>query len=286
MATGALRRYYRLTKPGIVYGNVFHAIVGFLIAHQSGLTIWTAVGLIVGSACVIASACVANNLLDRDIDARMKRTQARSLVTREIDVPAAVLYALILLTIGVVVLLKMTNVLTLVLSLIAYVWYVWIYGWAKRTTWHSTLVGTVPGALPIVAGYTAVSGHVDLTAWLLFALLVAWQMPHFYAIALYRKKEYAAAKLPIASVVLSKQHVYWQMIIWTVVYLASIVGLVVCGALHWLPGGVLFAGAGYWFVTMTQGKATLSDTWARKVFKQSLLLTIVLMACAVLNLYP
>lgn len=275
--------YYRLTKPGIVYGNVFHAIVGLLLAYHAGITAWNSVGLILGIALIIASACVANNILDRTIDQKMQRTKQRALVTGSIEETQAILYALILLTIGVVVMLRMTNWLTLILSLIAYVWYVWIYGWAKRNTWWSTLIGTVPGAIPIMAGYTAIAGQIGITAWIAFALLVFWQMPHFYAIALYRQKEYAAAGLPVISVVLGRAKTYQQMVGYAVAYLISIAALIYAGSVHWTVGSVLFAAGAYWTATIIRGRATISDAWARIVFKQSLVLTIVLMVVALIN---
>lgn len=279
------RQYYRLTKPGIVYGNLFHAIVGVLLAYRFGLNWWNVVGLIIGITAVIASACVANNILDRAIDARMARTRKRSLVTRDISVSAAVLFALILLTVGAIVLARMTNLLTLVLTLIAYAWYVWIYGWAKRRTWLSTLIGAVPGALPVMAGYAAISGQLDITSWVLFGMLVAWQMPHFYAIAIYRKQEYQAAKLPVVSIVLSEDAVFRQTLGFGALYSLTVVVLVAIGAIHWLPGSVLVLWSLYWLKTIAEGAQTQSDRWARRVFRQSLLLTIVMMAVSVATLF-
>lgn len=278
------KRYYRLTKPGIVYGNLFHAVVGLLFAHWYGLSLWSTAGVVVGVASIVASACVANNLLDREIDKKMTRTKNRALVTGEIDSNSALLFLLILLTIAVVVLYRMTNPLTLALGLIAYVWYVWIYGWAKRTTWLATLVGTVPGALPAMAGYTAVVGHADMTAWLLFWLVIFWQMPHFYAVTLYRKKEYKAAGLPVASIVLSRKTIYWQMIGFAVLYTGSVVGLIACHSLHWIAGAALLSASLYWIVTIVRGKQAMSDAWAKLVFRQSLVLTIVLMFVAIVNI--
>ena len=275
--------YYRLTKPGIVYGNVFHAIVGVLLAYHTGVTAWNSVGLIVGIALIIASACVANNILDRSIDQKMKRTRQRALVVGDVETTQAILYALILLTIGVIVMIRMTNLLTLMLSLIAYVWYVWIYGWAKRHTWWSTLIGAVPGAIPIMAGYTAIVGQVDVVVWVAFMLLVFWQMPHFYAIALYRQKEYAAAGLPVISVALGRVATYRQMVVYAAAYVISIATLIYVGGMHWTVGSLLLAAGVYWTVTIVRGKATISDTWARTVFKQSLLLTIALMLVALIN---
>jgi protoheme IX farnesyltransferase len=271
------RTYYRLTKPGIVYGNVFHAAVGVLLAHASGLTLlWSGGGLILGITAVIASACVANNIMDRRIDSKMARTKKRAMVIGQIETPSAVLFALVLLTVGVTVLVRTTNFLTVILCLVAYIWYVWIYGWAKRTTWWSTVIGTVPGAIPIMAGYTAVTNHLDASAWLLFAMLVLWQLPHFYAIALYREKEYRAAKLPIISVSLGRHQTWRQMAVYGTLYVLSLVGLVIAQTFALIPGLIVLAAGAYWLVIIFRGRTQVSDTWARHVFRLSLLLTIVL----------
>ncbi len=271
-----IKDYYRLTKPGIVYGNLLHAIVGYGLAYDYGLSLWSATGLVVGMGAVIASSCVANNLLDRGIDAKMVRTQQRSLVTGRIQTPAATLFALILLAVGVAVLASTTNLMTLQLALIGYIWYVFLYGMAKRRTRHSTLIGSVPGAIPIMAGYTAASGTGDTVAWLLFLMLVTWQMPHFYAIALYRQKEYDAAGLPVASVVLGRKVVYQQMIVFAALYCCVIAVLIAMGGVHWIGGAVLLIGGLYWTQQIAIGRPAFTDAWARRTFRQSLLLTLAL----------
>lgn len=280
-----LSLYYRLTKPGIVYGNVFHAAVGLLIAHRFGLHVEPAVGLLVGTALVIASACVANNLMDRSIDARMTRTKKRGLVTGEVTTQSAVVYLSILFALGAGILAWTTNWLTLGLALVAYVWYVWIYGWAKRTTWLSTIIGTVPGSLPIMAGYTALSGSIDMVAWVLFAMLTLWQMPHFYAIALYRQQEYATATLPVISVALGRRATYHQMLIFAMLYVMSLGVLIACGGIHIVPGFLLVGYGLWWLLTIYRGRQDIADQWAKKVFRQSLIITLLLFVAAGVNLF-
>jgi protoheme IX farnesyltransferase len=275
-----LTAYYHLTKPGIVYGNLFHAAVGLFIAYGSGFDGWQSIGLLVGIAATIASACVANNILDRSIDSRMARTKRRALVTGDIPLSSAVLFGLVLLTLGVVVLMQMTNAITLILVLVAYVWYVWLYGWAKRHTWHSTLIGAVPGAIPIVAGYTAITDRLDLNALLLFIMLMCWQMPHFYAIALYREKEYRAAGLPVISTVHSRQSIHRHMVLYAAAYVLSFIGLATLGGLNMVAAAGMIVVGLWWCATIVRGGPDYSDAWARRVFKSSLLLTVALMAAA------
>src|SRR5262249_4458865 len=148
--------------------------------------------LLVGMGLIIASACIFNNYIDRELDAKMARTQKRALVTHEISVAAALLFAIALGAAGFVVLSR-TNPLTVAVGPTAIITYVIFYGWARRHSVHGTLVGTIPGAASLVAGYTAATGRLDTAAWLLFAIMVVWQMAHFYSIATYRLADYKAA---------------------------------------------------------------------------------------------
>lgn len=154
-----------------------------------------------GTALVIASACVLNNYVDRNIDRNMARTQHRALVRGSISARSALLFAAVLGVLGTIILLYLTNVLTASIGIAGWVFYVVVYGIAKRRTVHSTLIGTISGALPPVAGYTAFTGNIDLLAVLLFIVLVFWQMAHFYAIALYRLDDYSAASIPVLPII-------------------------------------------------------------------------------------
>lgn len=197
-----IRTYAYLVKPGITVSNTLSAIAGFFLAVSVIGTFDTPrlLGLTLGIAGVIASACVANNVLDRKIDARMKRTKRRAVVTGVVSKRAALLYSVVLGSVGFALLFAYANLLTATLGIVAYLTYVFLYGWAKRTTIWSTLIGTVPGALPLVAGYVAVTGRLDTATLTLFVMMVLWQMVHFYAIAMFRHEEYRAANLPIWSV--------------------------------------------------------------------------------------
>jgi protoheme IX farnesyltransferase len=279
-----IKAYYIATKPGIVYGNSIHVLVGYLLAYHFGLTWTSLVGVMIGVALVIASACVANNYLDREIDSHMKRTLKRPLVTGVVGARNAIIYMILLGLIGSVVLLVMTNVLTFIFGVVAYIWYVWIYGYAKRRTYYSTVIGSVPGALPIVAGYTAVTDRVDLAVVLLFVMLCIWQIPHFYAIAIARKNEYRAASVPVITAHKTAQQIRRQMIAWTILYIISIVCLMLAQVVG-IAGGVIWLGmAIYWLWHMlVLPKEYDEAVWAKKSFRLSLLLPIVLVIAAVMT---
>lgn len=266
-----IKTYYKLTKPGIIYGNVLTAVAGFFIAANGKINVGLLLALVVGLALVIASACVLNNIIDRGIDKKMKRTKARALVTGAVNVKSAYIYSAVLGIVGFGTLALGVNLLAVWLGAAAYVLYIAAYGVAKRKSVHGTLVGSIPGALPPVAGYVAVTNAIDGVAILLFLILVVWQMPHFYAIAMFRRKEYEAADIPVLPLVhgskIAKNHIvaYIVLFIITSQLLAILghTGLVYAVAM-WVLGGI-------WLVKAVKGfKATDDEKWARSVFSFSL----------------
>src|SRR5690348_2228318 len=157
--------------------------------------------MLAGLAFVMASGCVFNNYIDRDIDAAMGRTKDRALVVGRISKRAAFVYGTMLGAAGFGLLVFFTNMLTVAVAGTGFFFYVFMYSlWSKRRTVHSTIIGSVAGATPPIVGYAATSGRLDLAAALLFLTLVLWQMPHFYAIGIRRFGEYAAAGIPILPV--------------------------------------------------------------------------------------
>ncbi len=170
---------------------------GFFLAAQGQLNFQLLLATLVGVALIIGSACVFNNYLDRDIDRQMTRTKKRALVKGLIPVKNAIIFAAVIGAVGFGVLTIYTNFLTVVVGFVGFFDYIVLYGLTKRRSAYGTLVGTVAGATPIVAGYTAVTGHFGFVAALLFLILVFWQMAHFLAIALYRFKDYKQAHVPV-----------------------------------------------------------------------------------------
>ena len=269
-----MEKYYQLTKPGIVYGNLLTCAAGFLLVGTSPFRPGLFVATLVGTATIISSACVVNNYIDRGIDQKMARTKNRALVTGEIGVAEALIYATILGIAGALLLARFTNLLTLSIGIIAYVFYVVLYGLAKRKSVHGTLVGAIPGAAPIVAGYTAVTGRFDAGAAILFALMVVWQMPHFYAIAMYRRQDYADAGLPVLPVVKGLTASRRHMLLYIAVYVALIPCLRIFG----------YAGYTYMVVMLVAGLAWLRlglmgtdnrERWARQMFRFSLVVILI-----------
>lgn len=271
------RSYLQLIKPGITLSNTLSAVAGYFLAASALGFGWTSfVGLTAGVAFVIASACVANNIIDRDIDTKMKRTARREVASGKISVPTAAIFSFVLGVAGFGLLLIWTNLLTAALGALCYVWYVVIYGIAKRTTPLSTIIGAVCGALPPVAGYTALTGTIDTTAIILFAMLMVWQLPHFYAISLFRYADYKKANLPVWSVRYSTMSTRKQMVLWSLVFIAisPLLGLV--GAVGNMYIVVMLAVSMWWAVASITHQSD-DSSWARKMFGNSIIVLLVML---------
>jgi heme o synthase len=273
-----IKAYYYLTKPGIIYGNVLTATAGFFLAtNRTLLNPFLLIATLLGTGCIIAaSACVFNNYIDRDIDKKMIRTQKRALVTGKISEKNAIIFGIILGTLGIGILFLFVNVLTALVGIVGFIFYVFIYGYAKRTSDVGTLIGTIPGATPPLAGYTAVINQLDIAALLLFLILVFWQMPHFYAIAIYRLIDYKAANIPVLPLTkglfLTKIH----MCVYTLAFFVACVLLYVFGYTGRVYVSVMTIVCFYWLFLCSKGFYTHENTkWAKKVFQFSLIVILV-----------
>lgn len=216
----SLRAYVGLTKPGIVMGNGITAAGGFFFAMKGTLDVARFLAMLVGLSFVIASGCVYNNYSDRQADAKMKRTQGRALVQGVLPLADVLRFALGLGVIGFWILAQHTNLLTAALAFFGFFNYVVLYGWSKYRTVYGTLIGSISGAIPPVVGYAAVKGQLDLASGLLFAILVLWQMPHFYAIAIYRLEEYRAASIPVLPAVVGIAKTKVHMIVYLMAFVS------------------------------------------------------------------
>jgi len=189
--------YYLLTKPGIIMGNLFTVAAGFLLASGGVMYFGLFFATMLGLAFIMASACVFNNYIDRPLDMKMERTKNRALVTGLISGKHAILFAIGLAVIGNIILFYFTNFLTVIVAAIGFFVYVVLYSFWKSKTVYGTAIGSIAGAVPPVVGYCAVSNQFDLGAIILFSMLVLWQMPHFFAIAIFHYDDYAAAGIPV-----------------------------------------------------------------------------------------
>mgnify|MGYP001201249124 CR=1 FL=1 len=277
-----IKNYYYLIKPGIVRGNLIAATAGFLFAFRGNINLLLLLQTLVGLGFVIASGCVVNNYIDREIDGKMERTKKRVLVTGEILGRDALIFASILGLVGVILLL-LINPLTARAAIAGFLLYVAAYGYWKRRSVYGTLVGSMSGAIPPVVGYVAITNSLDVGAALLFLILVFWQMPHFYAIGIYRLKDYGEAHLPILPVVsgvaVAKRHIY----LYSVGFLVATLLLVLFGYAGMVYLLVMAATGGYWVYKAYKGKYVADDdVWARKFFSLSLM--VLLIFCVMISI--
>lgn len=197
MTSGMFKNYYELSKPGIIYGNILTTAAGFFVA-TTGAPAWALLGwTVLGLSLIIASGAVFNNYFDRTIDARMERTKTRAFVVEAVSPLFAYIYAVVAVLLGALLLYIYANTLSLEVALFGWVVYVCLYTPLKHHSSLAVFVGALAGATPPVVGYTAVLGMLDMTAVWLFVALFLWQIPHFYAISLYRYDEYAKAGVPL-----------------------------------------------------------------------------------------
>ena len=273
------RKYYALTKPGIIYGNVMTAAAGFLLASKWRIDWGLLAATLVGTSLVIASACVFNNYIDRGIDAKMARTRKRALVEGSIAAQNALVYAVVLGIVGFMILALYVNALVVVIGAVGIVDYVVLYGITKRRFVAGTIVGSVSGAMPVVAGYCAVTGRFDLGATLLFIILALWQMPHFYAIAMYRHDDYKAAGLPVLPVKKGMRAAKLQIVTYIVAFTVVCALLAVFGYTGFVYLAVTVATGAYWLFSGLRDFGTDNSVrWGRKMFGVSLLVILTLSA--------
>jgi protoheme IX farnesyltransferase len=265
-----LKSFYALTKPGIVYSNIMTGVAGYFFASKFHIDWIKLLSLIVGMALIIGAACVFNNYIDKDIDKKMKRTNKRELVTGAISDKSALIFASCIGIIGFLS-LSLTNLLTWMIGLFAIFSYVILYGYAKRKSRFGTLVGTLPGSATLVAGYTTYTNHLDDRALLLFLIMVSWQMAHFYAIAIYRLKDYRAAGIPVWPVKSGIPSTITQMRMYVVLYIACNLALAIV-IKSYVYGIVMLAVCAYWCRFVFANPKTKScEVWAKKVFLNSLI---------------
>lgn len=277
---GVLRRYYSLTKPGVLFGNVITGVAGFFLASAHGRSFSPVlfVSATVGMTLIIASACALNNVLDQDIDKIMKRTQARAVASGAVRPVRAAVFAAVLGVLGVLVLAQWTNWLVVGIGAAGFVVYVWLYGaLSKRRSKHGTLVGSISGAMPILAGYCAVSGRLDAGAVTVFLMLFFWQFPEFYSIAIYRRDEYAAAHIPVITVVDGIARSKRLILAYTVLFVLATLALTPLGYTGYVYLAVMAVVGAYFIQLGVRGlRARDSNAWARRMFHASLNVLLIL----------
>ena len=279
-----LKAYYLLTKPGIIYSNLFTAIGGFFLAERGIFSIELFLAMIFGLGFVIASACTFNNYIDRHIDAKMSRTQKRAIPSKTIPSKHAIVYAIVLGVLGFSLLFFFTTILAGIIAFIGFIFYVIFYGIEKRRSEFGTLVGSISGAVPPVVGYCAVTGRFDIAAFLLFIILVVWQMPHFYAIAIFRKDDYQSASIPVLPIIKGIHTTKEHIIVYILAYIVAVSSLTALGYAGYTFLMVNLIVGIMWFGLALNGlQWTDNKRWARRLFFFSLVVIVLFSVLLVIN---
>jgi protoheme IX farnesyltransferase len=264
----SLKHFIQITKPGIIFGNVLSVAGGFFLASKGHVDFGLFLIAMIGTSLVVASGCVFNNCIDRDIDLKMERTKNRVLVQGLVSVKLALAYATVLGVVGVGLLYFKANALAALFAVIGFVIYVGFYSlYLKRKSVHGTLVGSLSGAMPPVIGYVAVSNSFDLAALTLLVMFSLWQMPHSYAIAIFRFNDYLAASIPVLPVKRGIRVAKRHILIYILAFLLATLMLTFGGyaGLNYLA--VAAAMGMYWLYMAWTGYKAKDDTvWARKLF--------------------
>ncbi|WP_413510292.1 heme o synthase [Serratia liquefaciens] len=263
-----IKQYLQVTKPGIIFGNLISVVGGFLLASKGSIDYPLFLATLVGVSLVVASGCVFNNYIDRDIDKKMERTKNRVLVKGLIAPSVSLVYATALGIAGFALLYIGANPLAMWLAVMGFVVYVGVYSlYMKRHSVYGTLIGSLSGAAPPVIGYCAVTNEFDAGALILLAIFSLWQMPHSYAIAIFRFKDYQAANIPVLPVVkgisVAKNHIT----VYIVAFMVATLMLTLGGYAGYKYLFVAAAVSVWWLGMALRGyKAENDSVWARKLF--------------------
>lgn len=237
-----LKSYYQLCKPNVVYMMLICAFVGMLLAEESVNSYGYLFVALLGITLCAASAAAINQVVDRNTDASMTRTDQRPLPQGEISASHASIFAFVIGLMGALTLYFFVNTLTMILTLASLVGYAFIYTiYLKRATPQNIVIGGLAGAAPPLLGWSSVSNTIDPYALLLVLIIFVWTPPHFWALAIYRKDEYAKESIPMLPVTHGVVFTKLQIVLYTIIlFIVSI-----------LPYVVLMSGEIYFFSALT-----------------------------------
>ena len=283
-----LAQFLVLTKPRVNALIVFTAIIGMMLAYPVGMA-WDLPLMLISTAgiwLVAGAAAAFNCLVEQAIDRKMARTRARPTVAGSISTTQILLLAGVVGGIGLLILYRFVNSLTMWLTLATFVGYAVIYTVIlKPATPQNIVIGGASGAMPPILGWAAVSGVVDPQALLLFLIIFAWTPPHFWALALYRKEEYANAGVPMLPVTHGDQFTKLHLLLYTFMLAAAALLPFVVGMAAWfyLACAVVLNAIFIWYAVQLYRHYT--DALARRTFNFSILYLALLFAALLIDHY-
>lgn len=235
-----IKSYYLLCKPNVVYMMLICALVGMLLAEDTVSSISTILIALLGIALCSGSAAAINQVIDRKADAAMTRTDQRPLPQGELSAFHASCFAFVIGILGAVILFLFINTLTMILTLASLVGYAFIYTvYLKRATPQNIVIGGLAGAAPPLLGWASISNTIDPHALLLVLIIFVWTPPHFWALAIYRKDEYAKESIPMLPVTHGVAFTKLQIVLYTIIlFIVSILPYIVL-----MSGGIYLVSA-------------------------------------------
>lgn len=284
--SGAIQQYYDLTKPRVVMLIVFTAIVGMLLAVQGMPNLLTVFMASLGIGLAASSGAAMNQIIDMRADAIMARTQDRPLATGSLNVWQAIVFAAMLCIFGMLVLVVWVNTLTAILTFISMVGYGVIYTvFLKPASPQNIVIGGAAGAAPPLLGWVAMTGSVTAEGCLLFLIIFAWTPPHFWALALYRREEYAKAGVPMLPVTHGEEFTRLQILLYTYILVAVTLlpfSIHMFGGIYLLGALYLNARFMYYVVKLYRN---YSDELSKRTFYYSIMYLMYLFAVMLVDHY-
>ncbi len=280
-------QYYKLTKPKVVYLIVFTAMVGMLLAADGAVSLDIFVFGLLGIGLAAASGAAINHVVDQHIDRIMERTRDRPLASGELDQKSALFFALAIGALGIAMLAAFVNLLTAILTFFSLVGYALIYTmFLKRATPQNIVLGGAAGAAPPLLGWTAVTGSVDTEALLLFLIIFVWTPPHFWALAIRRREEYARAGIPMLPVTHGVNFTKIQILLYTILlFVVTMMPFIVqMSGLIYLAGA-LALGIGFLYYSIRLYRDQQPDVIAMKTFGYSIFYLSLLFAFLLVDHY-
>ena len=281
-----INQFYRLTKPRVVSLIVFTAVIGMFLAVPGAVPLDTLFLGTIGIALVAGAAAALNCLVEQKMDAVMARTKGRPLPLGKVSVPETLFFLMLVGGTGLFILYHWINELTMWLTLATFVGYAIIYTVIlKPLTPQNIVIGGASGAMPPVLGWTAVTGEITSDALLLFLIIFAWTPPHFWALALYRKKEYASIGMPMLPVTHGDQFTRLHVLLYTVILcIVTILPYItqMSGLIYLVGSTALNAVFMYYAIEIYRN---YSDQLARNAFRYSILYLALLFVALLVDHY-
>ena len=266
-----LKSYYILCKPNVVYMMLITALVGMLLAQETVPSISYMFIALLGIALCSGSAAAINQVLDRSADASMNRTDKRPLPQGDISPIHASIFALVIGFLGALILYIFVNTLTMYLTIASLIGYAFIYTvYLKRATPQNIVIGGLAGAAPPLLGWTSITNSIDAYSLLLVLIIFIWTPPHFWALAIYRKDEYAKESIPMLPVTHGVAFTKLQIVLYTIIlFLVSLLPYIVLmsGVIYLISALVLSSVFLYYSIKLYLGEG---DEYAMKTFTYSI----------------